>query len=79
MAKYKQSKVAPKSYTITISEEEADALLTVLSNVGGDPHKTRRGLISKISGRLHLAGATRMGCEEKDYVMDHDGFHFINV
>jgi hypothetical protein len=40
-----------------LSQEEADALATILANIGGHPSKTRRGLTDAVKDALRGAGA----------------------
>jgi len=53
MAKLLGTKPLPipqiKSLTIEITGDEADALLTILNNVGGNSENTRRGLVDNVA------------------------------
>lgn len=50
--------VAPQlvGYNLSLDVKEAEALATVLAKVGGDPEKSRRGLIDSIRDGLVKAG-----------------------
>lgn len=43
-------------YVLEINEEEAKALRLLFNATGGDPHKTLRGEVDKMSSALSLAG-----------------------
>ena len=44
-----------REVTLHLSQEEAVAILTLCSNVGGSPTTSRRGLTDKVGGALKLA------------------------
>lgn len=58
VTKYKS---VPSGVTLTLTDDEAQALAVILGNIGGDPDETGRGPISKIADALYTAKYSSMG------------------
>lgn len=65
--------VAVPGITLTLTEDEAAAVLTVLQFVGGHPKTTRRGLVDKVAKSLD---SLRVSKHARDVRVDPGGVRF---
>lgn len=75
MAKSNVTTVTKKEITLTLDEDEAEALVDILYCVGGSPDKSPRGKASAVTRALESAGVKHRGGRISGaiYFKDFDG------
>lgn len=61
---------------LELSGEEADLLVDILSRIGGNPERTRRGIADRIHEALEDAGVTGAGRDDID--SNHRAIYFFD-
>lgn len=66
-------KVEEKVYTLSLSQEELDAVGAVLARVGGSPDTTRRGLTQSVFDAIFEQVSREKGVDaDKKFFYQHD-------